>query len=192
MIASVSGTIQKVANDHLIVSLNGIGLRIRTPQTVLENAGGVGRAIFLHTYLAVRENDLTLYGFETEDDLRLFETLIGIQKVGPKIALAVLSTLSPELLRSAVAQKEPVILERVPGIGKKSAERILFALRGKLDAEDVSAVGLVSDVDADVIDALTALGFSIVEAQSAVQKIPPEFTQVEERVGYAHQHLDQS
>ena len=191
MIATLSGTIQKVGKDHLIVSVGGVGLRVFVTQGVLENPGGVGRTIFLHTHLIVRETELTLYGFETEDDERLFLLLLGVSGVGPKLALKVLSTLNPELLRSAVVQEEAVILQRVPGIGKKSAERIMFALKGKLDYGDANAVGLVSDVDSDVIEVLTTLGFSIVEAQSAVQKVPRAVTDVNERVAQALQHLDQ-
>ena len=191
MIATLSGTIQKVGKDHLIVSVGGVGLRVFVTQGVLENPGGVGRTIFLHTHLIVRETKLTLYGFETEDDERLFLLLLGVSGVGPKLALKVLSTLNPELLRSAVVQEEAVILQRVPGIGKKSAERIMFALKGKLDYGDANAVGLVSDVDSDVIEVLTTLGFSIVEAQSAVQKVPRAVTDVNERVAQALQHLDQ-
>ncbi|MGB1250492.1 MAG: Holliday junction branch migration protein RuvA [Candidatus Promineifilaceae bacterium] len=192
MIASISGSVQSIGKNSLVINVGGVGLRVIVPKGVLEDTGGVGRNIFLNTYLAVRETALTLYGFETEDDLRLFELLIGINKIGPKVALAVLSTLSPEILRSAVMQEEAVVLQRVPGIGKKSAETILFALRGKLDAPDASSVGLVSDVDADVIDFLTALGFSIVEAQTAIQKLPRNVRSVDERVALALKQLDQA
>ncbi len=192
MIATVSGSIQAVEKDALIVAVGGVGLRVKVPQTVLENSGGVGRTVFLHTHFAVRETDMSLYGFETVDDLRIFNTLIGISGIGPKVGLSILSTLSPELLRSAVIQDEAVILQRVPGIGKKSAEKIIFALRGKLDTVDATSVGLVSDVDSDVIDTLTALGFSIIEAQAAVQKVPRDITDLDERVGAALRLLDQS
>ena len=189
MIASLTGQIQKVEQGALVLSVGGVGLRVLVPSTALQDVA-IGRNLFLHTQLIVRENDLTLYGFETEDDLKLFNTLLSVQKVGPKLALAILSTLTPELLRSAVLQDEAVILQRVPGIGKKSAERILFALRGKLDAEDATTVGLVSDTDGDVMDTLTALGFSIVEAQAAIQKLPREVKDVNERVALALQQLD--
>jgi Holliday junction DNA helicase RuvA len=191
MIASITGTILKVEADALVIGVGGIGVRVLTPRTVLEDVGGIGRNISLHTHLAVRETDLTLYGFETEDDLRLFLLLIGINKVGPKLALAILSTLSPELLRSAVMQEETVVLQRVPGIGKKTAESIMFALRGKLDYAEPSSIALYSDVDADVIDVLTTLGFSIVEAQSVLQKVPRDVKDVDLRVAAALQLLDQ-
>lgn len=191
MIASISGSIQVIEKEALVVAVGGVGLRVRVPQGVLENSGGVGRTIFLHTHLSVRETDLSLFGFETTDDLRIFNLLLGISGIGPKVALAILSTLSPELLRSAVIQDEAVILQRVPGIGKKSAEKIIFALRGKLDGIDASSTGLISDVDADVIEVLTTLGFSIVEAQTALQKVPRDVQDINERVAVALRQLDQ-
>lgn len=191
MIASLHGTVQRIGKDNLVISVGGVGLRVSVPRTVLEDVGGVGRSISLHTHLIVREQELALYGFETEEDLGLFELLLGVNGVGPKVALAILSTLSPEMLQSAIMQEETVILQRVPGIGKKTAERIMFQLRDKLDFKAVSTtMPLVSDVDADVIDFLTGLGFSIVEAQAALQKLPREAKTVDERVQLALQQLD--
>ncbi len=192
MIASLSGSILALEKDALVINVGGVGLRVKVPQGVLENCGGVGRQLFLHTQLIVRETELSLYGFESADDLRIYNTMISISGIGPKVGLSILSTLSVELLRSAVVQEEVVILQRVPGIGKKSAEKILFALRGKLDGIDASSVGLVSDVDSDVIEVLTSLGFSIVEAQAAVQKVPRDVTDIEDRVAQALRQLDQS
>lgn len=192
MIASISGPVQFIGNDSLVVNVGGVGLRVSVPRTVLEDVGGVGRSIFLHTHLIVREQELSLYGFERAEDLQLFEVLLTVNGVGPKVALAILSTLSPELLKSAIMREETAVLQRVPGIGKKTAERIMFSLRDKLDLSGLStAVPLVSDVDADVIDFLTGLGFSIVEAQSALQNIPREVKTVDERVQAALQYLDQ-
>lgn len=192
MIASLSGTILKIEDNSLVVNVGGVGVRVFVPRTVLEDVGGVGRSVRLHTHLIVREQELSLYGFETEEDLQLFEVLLGVNGVGPKVALSILATLSPELLKSAIMREETAVLQRVPGIGKKTAERIMFQLRDKLDLSQVStAVPLVSDVDADVIDFLTGLGFSIVEAQSALQNIPRDVKSFDERVQMALQHLDQ-
>lgn len=192
MIASLNGTIQRIGKDNLIVAVGGVGVRVFVPRTVLEDVGGVGRRIFLYTYFIVREQELALYGFETEEDLNLFELLLGVNGVGPKVGLAILSTLSPEMLKSAIVQEEAVILQRVPGIGKKTAERIMFQLRDKLDFTAVpTAIPFISDVDTDVMDFLTGLGFSIVEAQSALQKLPREAKTVDERVQLALQFLDQ-
>lgn len=193
MIATINGTIQKIEENSLVISLGGVGVRVNVPRNVLENVGGVGRSIFLHTHLIVRETELTLYGFETEEDLQLFEILLSISGVGPKMALAVLATLSPELLKSAVMREDTAVLQRVPGIGKKTSERVMFQLRDKLDLTAIStAVPLVSDVDADVIDILTSLGFSIVEAQAALQHIPRDVADINGRVQLALQHLDRT
>jgi Holliday junction DNA helicase RuvA len=192
MIASISGSIQRIENAALIIAVGGVGVRVFVPRTVLEDVGGVGRAIHLHTHLIVREQELALYGFETTDDLQLFEVLLGVNGVGPKVALSILSTLSPELLKSAILREETAVLQRVPGIGKKTAERIMFQLRDKMDVSQAgTAVPFVSDVDADVIDFLTGLGFSIVEAQAALQRLPREAKTVDERVQLALQYLDQ-
>lgn len=192
MIASLSGTILKIEDSSLVVNVGGVGIRVFVPRTVLEDVGGVGRSVRLHTHLIVREQELSLYGFEVEEDLQLFEVLLGVNGVGPKVALSILGTLSPELLKSAIMREETAVLQRVPGIGKKTAERIMFQLRDKLDLTQLStAVPLVSDVDADVIDFLTGLGFSIVEAQSALQNIPRDVKSFDERVQMALQHLDQ-
>jgi Holliday junction DNA helicase RuvA len=193
MIASLSGTVQKIEPNSLVVAVGGVGVRVYVPRTVLENVGAVGRAIGLHTRLQVREDDLSLFGFESEDDLELFEVLLSVQGVGPKVALAILGALSPELLKSAIMREETAVLQRVPGIGKKTAERIMFQLRDKLDLGGAAAaLPLVSDVDADVIDILTGLGFSIIEAQTALQHVPREVRAMDERVQGALQHLDQT
>ena len=192
MIASLSGTILKIEESSLVIGVGGVGVRVFVPRTVLEDVGGIGRSLRLHTHLIVREQELSLYGFETEEDLQLFEVLLGVNGVGPKVALAILATLSPEMLKSAIMREETAVLQRVPGIGKKTAERIMFQLRDKLDLTQVStAVPFVSDVDADVIDFLTGLGFSIVEAQAALQNIPRDIKSFDERVQTALQHLDQ-
>lgn len=191
MIASLSGTLQKVTPDYLIVQVNGIGFKVYAPRNVLEDAGHIGRAIRLSTYFLVRENEMTLYGFNSEEDQQLFEVLLTVNGVGPKVGLAILSTLSPELLKSAIMREETAVLQRVPGIGKKTAERLMFQLRDKLDLSAFkSGVPLVSDLDADVIEILTGLGFSIVESQTALQKVPREVDDMGERVQAALQHLD--
>ena len=167
-------------------------MRVFVPQTVLENTGGTGRTIHLHTHLIVRETELALYGFESEEDLSLFTLLLDVNGVGPRVALSILSTLSPELFKSAIMREEASVLQRVPGIGKKTAERILFQLRDRLDVTaEATTLPFVTDVDADVIEFLTGLGFSIVEAQAAVQQVPREVRSMDERLQLALQYLDQ-
>ncbi len=192
MIATLEGKLQKISESSLIVSVGGVGLLVFVPRNVLESLPGPGRSIFLHTHLIVRETEMTLYGFDSEEDLLLFETLLGVNGVGPKVALSILGTLSPEMLKGAVMREETAILQRVPGIGKKTAERMMFQLRDKLDySASAEHLPLVSDIDADVIDILTSLGFSIIEAQSALQNVPREISSVDERVQASLQYLDQ-
>jgi holliday junction DNA helicase RuvA len=192
MIASLSGTILQVEENSLVVGVGGVGLRVFVPGTLLADTGGTGRPVRLHTHLIVREQELSLYGFATAEDRQLFETLLGVSGVGPKVALSILSTLSPELIQDAIAREETAVLQRVPGIGKKTAERLMFQLRDKLDISQISTLRpLVGDVDSDVIDILTGLGFSIVEAQAALQNVPREITAVDERLQLALQYLDQ-
>lgn len=190
MIATLAGSILAVESSSLIIGVGGVGIRVFVPKNLLENVSAIGRTAQLFTHLIVREQELSLYGFETQEDLTLFELFLGVNGVGPKVALAILATLSPELLKSAIMREETAVLQRVPGIGKKTAERIMFHLRDKLDMTEIStAVPLISDVDADVIEVLTGLGFSIVEAQSALQKLPRETTTIDERVQQALQFL---
>ena len=155
--------------------------------------GGTGRSLNLFTHLVVKETELSLYGFDSEEDLRLFEILLDVNGVGPKVGLSILSTLSPDVLKGAIAREETAVLQRVPGIGKKTSERIMFHLRDKLDlTAEVGAMPFISDVDADVIDVLTSLGFSIVESQMALQNIPRDVTGIEARVQLALQYLDRA
>ncbi|MBN1319022.1 MAG: Holliday junction branch migration protein RuvA [Anaerolineales bacterium] len=191
MIASISGEIQIIGDEFLVINIGGVGIRVLVPGTVLEKHHQPGRAITLNTHLYLRENDLALYGFLDREELELFQQLLTVSGIGPRLALAILSTLSPEVLTAAVAREEPEIFQRVPGIGKKTSQRILFHLKDKLDLDRISAgLTMPTDVDADVISALTSLGYSIVEAQAAVQKIPRESSpELDERIRLALKNL---
>lgn len=192
MISRLIGTVVALKPDRLVVQTGGVGITVHVPTSVLETVDGVGQPVELVTHLHVRENELALYGFLTEEELGLFELLLGVSGVGPKVALAILSTLSPDVLRQAVARDEPGILTRVPGVGPKTARAILFHLRDKLAGLEAQAVPLLTDQDAEVIGALTGLGFSLVEAQTALQNIPrdPDLP-LEERIRRALAYLAQ-
>lgn len=193
MIASISGVVSGIGKDYLIINVGGVGVRVHVPRSVLEKVTGTGRQLSLVTHLIVRETELTLYGFEKEEELNLFQVLLDVNGVGPKVALSMLSTLSTDVLKGAIVREESAVLQRVPGIGKKTSERIMFHLRDKLDlTAELAAVPFISDEDSDVIDILTSLGFSIVEAQSALQNIPRETEGVDARVQAALQFLDRS
>jgi len=191
MIASLRGTILQMNPDSLIVEAGGVGYRIFIPASVFDGLDGVGRAAFLHIHHIFREDGQALYGFATEEQRSLFELLLTVQGVGPKLALAVLSSLSIDILRNAVAQEQPEVLSRVKGVGKKTAEKIVFTLKDKLGpAFGLETIAHVSDVDTEVIGALTTLGYSVVEAQAAVQSIPKgDGKTVEERVRLALQYF---
>jgi Holliday junction DNA helicase RuvA len=186
MIVRLSGAVWSTGEAHVVVRVGGIGLHVHAPSGVLAQLGGVGQPVDLFTYLHVRENELALYGFLTEEELTLFKLLLSISGVGPKVALALLGTVSPEALRQAVVQEEPGLLSRVPGIGPKTARAIIFHLKDKLIPIGAQTVPLLSDADAEVIAALTGLGFSLVEAQAALQSLPQDGDlPIEERVRQA-------
>lgn len=189
MIASIEGKVSATFNNYVVINVNGIGYQVFVPH--ITRHGIAGESIFLHTSLIVREDSLTLYGFETTAERDLFENLIKINGVGPRTALAILSTLSIDNLRNAVVSERAEILTRVPGIGKKTAQKILLELKDKLPVGlDAMPMGVFEDVNSDVIDTLVALGYSIVEAQSAVQALPPDAPdELEERVRLALQYF---
>lgn len=191
MIDRITGQVVALSPQYLVIMVGGVGLRVHAPPTVRDYLdGGLGQTITLYTHLQVREDGLTLFGFATPEERALFETLIGISGVGPRIALAVIGTLSVEHVHHAVAREDPAILTRVPGVGKKLAQKLIFELKDKLAVEVLPGLPPLSDLDTDVLAALTALGYSVVEAQAALQSIPRDApADIEERVRLALQHF---
>ncbi|MEA3337502.1 MAG: Holliday junction branch migration protein RuvA [Chloroflexota bacterium] len=186
MIASVDGRVLALDEDSLVVGLGGLGVRVRVPVDVLASVRP-GDEVLLLTHLHVREQELSLYGFAERPDLILFQQLLGVSGVGPKLALTTLSSMPADSLRLAIGQGQADIVARVPGIGKKTAQKIVLELKDKVGAwEDTPPeLAALSEADAEVIDALTALGYSVVEAQRAVQGLPQDVTDVEERLRLA-------
>ena len=125
MIGSIHGEIIEKGENHLLVDVNGVGFLVYAPTSLLDRLGG--GLVTLYTHLHVRENELTLYGFAEREELELFRTLLGVQGIGPKVALAILSHVPAETLRQAVAREEAALLTRVPGVGPKKARQIVFA-----------------------------------------------------------------
>ena len=190
MIDIISGQVAAIAKQYVVVVVGGVGLRVHVPSTVRDIVDGPGHTVTLYTHLHVREDGLILYGFADQEERALFETLITISGVGPRIALALLSTLTVEHIHNAVAREEPDVLTRVPGIGKKLAQKLVFELKDRLSLEPSLGVAALSDLDTDVIATLTALGYSIVEAQAALQAIPRDAPpDIEERVRLALQYF---
>jgi Holliday junction DNA helicase RuvA len=186
MISTLRGEITQIEDSSLIVEVGGVGLRVFAPAPLRARAK-VGEAAFLYTHLVVREDALTLYGFEAQADRELFTLLLGVDGVGPKVALSVLSTLSLDAVQRAVFSDEPELLSRVPGVGKKTAQKMLLHLKDKLrPSEALAGVAAMADYDSEVLAALTALGYSVIEAQSAIQAIPRDApVEVEERLRLA-------
>ncbi len=186
MIATLRGEISQIEENALVVEVGGVGLRVFVPAP-LRGQAKVGEAAFLFTHLVVREDALTLYGFESQVDRDLFNTLLGVDGVGPKVALSVLSTMTFDAIQRAVFAEEGDILSRVPGVGKKTAQKMALHLKDKLKPMDALArVAAMADYDSEVLAALTALGYSVVEAQAAIQSIPKDAPkEVEERLRLA-------
>ncbi len=186
MIATLEGRILARGTDSIVVGLGGLGIKVFVPADLVAMVRP-GDEIFLHTHLHVREQELTLYGFAGEQELALFHLLLGVSGIGPKSALSILSAMPVDALHLAISQEQPGVLARVPGVGKKTAEKIILELKDKIKTTaDVSPeLAALSETDGEVIDALTALGYSIVEAQRAVQALPRDVTDVEERLRLA-------
>lgn len=186
MIASIHGKINQVEEGSLVIEVGGVGLRVFVPDPLSDELSP-GQTVFLHTYLIVRQDALILYGFDSLECLEIFSLLLAVSGVGPKLAVTILSTLSPDLIRQAVVTQQADIFSRVPGVGKKTAQKILFNLQDKIPVEEgFEPIAKMSEVDSEVLSALIALGYSVVEAQSALQYIPRDTPQdVEQRLRLA-------
>jgi len=190
MIATLRGEISQIEDNAIVLEVGGVGLRVFVPAT-LRTKLKAGEAVFLYTHLVVREDALTLYGFESQADRELFIILLGVDGVGPKVALSVLSTMTLDAVQRAVFADEAELLSRVPGVGKKTAQKMALHLKDKLKPTDALAkVAAMSDKDSEVLAALTALGYSVVEAQAAIQSIAKDAPDnVEERLRLALQYF---
>jgi len=190
MIATLRGEISQIEDNALIIEVGGVGLRVFTPAQMRMRLKA-GESAFLFTHLVVREDALTLYGFESQADRDLFNILLGVDGVGPRVALSVLSTLTVDTIQRAIFTDEAEILSKVPGVGKKTAQKIALHLKDKLKPTDpLSQVAAMSDADSEVLAALTALGYSVVEAQAAIQSIPKDAPKdVEERLRITLQYF---
>ncbi len=188
MIASIQGRIASATAQHIVVMVHGIGYLVFVPDPLHYYEGD---EVHLHTHLVVREDSLTLFGFPSNGEREIFEILLKVNGVGPRMALAILSTMTIDSLRGAVQGERAELLTRVPGVGKKTAQKIVFELKDKLGVGlDAGPTWEMSDVNSDVIDALVALGYSIVEAQTALQSIPRDAPDtVEDRVRLALEYF---
>ena len=173
MIALVSGTVVATGSDYVIIDTNGVGYLVHLPKPAL-SATNDGDVVRFFTSLIVREDSLTLYGFANWAQRLLFDQLLAVSGIGPKVAMSLLSSLSPDDLKTALASGDVVRLSKVPGIGRKTAERMVLELKGKIDPRGLLAGAAPSSRDSDLIDVLTGLGYSAAEANAAVANIPAD------------------
>lgn len=174
MIATLRGEITQVEDNAVIIETGGVGLRVLVPAP-LKSRMQTGEQTMLYTHLVVREDAWNLYGFETKADRDLFILLLGTDGVGPRTAMAVMSGTTMDLIQRVVFGDAPELLGRVPGVGKKTAEKLVLHLKDRLKPVDaLQHIAAMSDADSEVLAALTALGYSVIEAQTAIQSIPKE------------------
>jgi Holliday junction DNA helicase RuvA len=182
--------VQEINPDSIVIEVGGVGLLVYVPAP-LRSSLRPGESVSLHTYLVVRQDALSLYGFESKEGREYFTLLLGVNGVGPRLALSVLSALSTDAIRRAVFHEQDEVFARVPGVGRKTAQKILLHLQDRIPGEaGLEPVARMSEVDGEVLGALTALGYSVVEAQSALQMIPRDAPpDVEERLRLALQYF---
>ena len=171
LISAIFGNLETKGVDFADISIGGITLRANISTKTSEDLGEVGRSVRLHTSLQVRQDQISLYGFSTEEDRITFDTLININGVGPRLALAILSTFTAGELSTVVNSEDSNTLTQVPGVGKRTASRILLELKGKVD--QISDIITVDNKAQDVLASLTALGYSAQEARQAMANVPP-------------------
>ncbi len=188
MITAIEGRVAKIGVDWVDIDLGTVCVRVNIPTSTLPSIGPVGERVRLFTSLQVREDSVTLYGFSSDDSRISFESLLGITGVGPRLALSVLSMFTSQDLASAVATEDIAAFSRVPGVGKKTAGRIVLELKGQLSPEWEVSVSV--EGAPQVVEALTALGYSLAEAREAISSLPadPDLT-TEERVRAALERL---
>ncbi len=175
MIASLHGKLESLGSDGAVINAGGLGFRVYMSTSTLSTLGAIGEEVKLHTYLHLREDNAALYGFASTDELGLFQNLISVSGLGPRLALAMLSAMNIERLTMAIATSSVDLLIEVPGIGKKMANRLILELKEKIGAGWITtpAVQLVEE-NAEVLAALTSLGYSVSEATRAVASLPPD------------------
>ncbi len=190
MIASISGKVIQVTKETVIIDINGIGIEVFVPKPLLGETE-TGNLLYLFTYMLVREDNISLYGFSSLEEKQLFLQFLAVGGIGPKLSLAILSSLSIDNIRSAILSEKPDYFSRVPGIGKKTAQKIIIQMQGKLPDSDGLSIRSITDADDAVVDALISLGYSVVEAQTALQSLPKDTPDdVESKLRVALQYFD--
>jgi len=190
MIAAIEGTLELQGSDWAIIKVGGVSLQVYLPSSSLDQLGAVGQRVQLCTHLHWKEDNIALYGFISQQELDLFKMLISVSGIGPKVALAMLSNLNPEQLAIAIASGNVDLLTRMPGVGKKTASRLVLELQGKLEKGWTGVSPYLTGDSAEVVAVLTSLGYSTSEVTQAVAALPssPDLT-LEEKIKLALKHL---
>jgi Holliday junction DNA helicase RuvA len=190
MIATLEGTLEYRGEDSIIIRVGGIGFRVYISSSTSSQLGAVKGRVSLYTHLHVREDNISLYGFASSEELALFKNLISVSGIGSKLALAMLSAFDPEQLIVAITSGDIDLLSQAPGVGRKMASRLVVELRGKLEKEWKDIALPLGPESADAIAALTGLGYSLTEATNAVSKLPDsEELSLEEKIKMALQQM---
>ncbi len=191
MIASLHGKLESLGSDQAIINVGGIGFQVYMPTTALSTLGTPGDEVKLYTHLHLREDNVALYGFTSAEELWLFQTLIGVSGLGPRLALSMLSALSTEQITMAIATASTDMLTMIPGIGKKVANRIILELKEKIGAAWIATpTTQIAQENTDVLTALTSLGYSAAEATKAVATLPTTTDlSLEEKIKMALQYF---
>jgi len=191
MIASLHGTLESLGSDSAIINVNGVGFQVYMPTSTLSTLGSTGEELKLHTHFHLREDNAALYGFASSEELGLFQTLLSVSGLGPKLALSMLSAMKVEQLIMAIATGSTDLLIEIPGVGKKLANRLILELREKLGTGLVGApAAQLAEENTEVVAALTSLGYSVAEASRAIATLPPSSDlSLEERIKLALQYF---
>jgi Holliday junction DNA helicase RuvA len=191
MISGVKGIVESIGSNWVIIDMGGISVQVFVPTSVLTKVGNAGQTVKLHTHLHVREDNLTLFGFSSTRELAIFETLITVKGIGPKLGLAMLSAMDAEQLTMSISSGDTDILTAVPGIGKKTADRIVLELKDKIGGSWMMKQDMESiQNNSDVVSALTSLGYSVAEASRAIASLPSSpHLDIEEKVKLALKYL---
>ncbi len=198
MFAYIKGRLEYKQNDFLVIDVNGVGYKVHTALSTIENSGNLGDVVKVHTYMHLREDIMCLYGFITLEELSMFEMLISVSGVGPKAAVSVISSVSPSKFGLAVITDDAKTLTKAPGIGNKTAQRIILELKDKMKKEQIAAINLrdeegpaAGEVNKaqEAVSALMVLGYNQAEAARAVSSVYSEDLELEAVIKAALKNL---
>lgn len=190
MLAYIKGELTQTTNEYAVIEAGGLGYKVFMPETAIEKLGNIGSLVKVHTYYRVREDDISIFGFNTQEELRMFELLLSVSGVGAKTAVVIISTIEPSDFALAVISEDVSELVKIPGIGKKSAQRIVLELKDKLKKDAISVEvdkkatqkARVNDDVEEAISALQVLGYNKKEIEKAFEKIDKNGLELEDLI----------